>query len=382
MANPTFDYVHTGPGTLAGRYLRAFWQPISRSEDLERGRARTIRIMSEKFTLYRGQGGAPHLVDFRCAHRGTQLSVGWVEDDCIRCRYHGWKFDGTGQCVEQPDQVPSFAHKIRIRGFPTHEYLGLIFAYLGEGEPPPFRTFKEFEDHGVLKVGVAEVWPCNFFNRCENTVDTIHVNWTHRATRDRLNLGHRVLHRVPTSVDETDYGIKHVMTMDDGRTERLDFYMPNVSYVRPNGRVEGSTADAGRTGVHRLFFYVPIDDENCSTFVVDSIPMTEEAAQQYAGRVEQDRRHMTMGGNDMGAAVLNDEMRIEDIGPDVSSYYSFWVEDYVTLVGQGAIPDRDAEHLANSDMGPILMRKLWQRELKAFDAGAPIKRWDPRLVAV
>ena len=49
--------------------------------------------MGEQFTLYRGDDGKPHVVDFRCAHRQTQLSVGWVEDDCIRCRFHGWKYD-------------------------------------------------------------------------------------------------------------------------------------------------------------------------------------------------------------------------------------------------------------------------------------------------
>ena len=66
------------------------------------GQAKPIQIMSERFTLYRGEGGAPHVVGFRCAHRGTQLSAGWVEGDCIRCIYHGWVFDESGQCIEQP----------------------------------------------------------------------------------------------------------------------------------------------------------------------------------------------------------------------------------------------------------------------------------------
>ena len=116
MANPDYtDFVHTGPGTLAGRYLRRFWHPVSRAEDLAVGRAVPIRVMSEDFTLYRGESGAPHVVAFRCAHRGTQLSTGWVEGDCLRCLYHGWKYDASGQCVEQPGEDEGFAAKVRIR---------------------------------------------------------------------------------------------------------------------------------------------------------------------------------------------------------------------------------------------------------------------------
>src|SRR5438876_11691555 len=96
------DFQHTGPGTLAGTFMRRFWQPACRSEDLPAKRAVVWTMMNEKFTLFRGESGAAHAIDFRCAHRGTQLSTGWVEGDCVRCRFHGWLYDGTGQCVEQP----------------------------------------------------------------------------------------------------------------------------------------------------------------------------------------------------------------------------------------------------------------------------------------
>ena len=90
-----FDkFVHTGPGTIAGRFLRRFWQPVGCSHDLLAGQALPIRILDEEFTLYRGDSGTAFLVGNRCAHRGTQLSAGWVEGDCIRCFYHGWKYDG------------------------------------------------------------------------------------------------------------------------------------------------------------------------------------------------------------------------------------------------------------------------------------------------
>ncbi|HLY67695.1 MAG TPA: Rieske 2Fe-2S domain-containing protein, partial [Chloroflexota bacterium] len=96
------ELAESSPETPMGVLLRRFWQPVAASSDVEAGKATQIHLFNEYFTLYRGEGGEPHLVAQRCAHRCTELRVGWVEGDCIRCFYHGWKYDGTGQCVEQP----------------------------------------------------------------------------------------------------------------------------------------------------------------------------------------------------------------------------------------------------------------------------------------
>ncbi len=103
------DFAHIGPGTLAGRYMRKFWQPVYHSDRIQPGHAKPVRLLGEDFTLFRGEGGAAHVIASRCAHRGMQLSPGWVEGDCIRCFYHGWKYDGTGQCVEQPAEPKTFS---------------------------------------------------------------------------------------------------------------------------------------------------------------------------------------------------------------------------------------------------------------------------------
>ena len=63
------DFYYTGPDTLAGRYMRKFWHPVYRAQDLKPGWAKPIKILGEQFTLYRGDGGTPHVVDFRCPHR-------------------------------------------------------------------------------------------------------------------------------------------------------------------------------------------------------------------------------------------------------------------------------------------------------------------------
>src|SRR5262245_52066335 len=205
------DLEHVGPGTLAGRYLRRFWHPVYRARDLPAGRAKPITVLGEQFTLYRGEDGTAHLVDFRCAHRGAQLSIGWVEGDCIRCRYHGWRYDGSGQCVEQPGEDPRLARTVRLRAYPTREYVGLIFAYLGDAErgdtgafrPPPFKQYTDLDAPGVIVTDPPEIIPCSFWNRLEN--DRAHVRWTHRSTATRLNHRH-FLAEWREELEETDYG--------------------------------------------------------------------------------------------------------------------------------------------------------------------------------
>jgi 5,5'-dehydrodivanillate O-demethylase len=377
------DLVHTGPGTLAGRYLRTFWQPVYRAEDLPSGTAAPIRIMSEDFTLYRGESGTPHLSASRCAHRGTQLSSGWVEGDSIRCRYHGWKYDGEGQCVEQPGEssdVQEFKGSnvqglgVKIRSYPVKEYLGIIFAYLGEGEPPPFRRHPDFEREGVVEAGLPEYWPCNYFNRLDNACDSAHVAFTHRESGRRTGRTERLGIR-KVWAEETDYGIRRAFQLPGAAAAYHHFHMPNINQTRSALRVEGSLADAATLMVDRIFWRLPVDDERCVSFVVDLVPLTGEAAEAYRRRRNEARESVAVSPNEVARTVLEGRMSLEDVPAEMPIYYLFWIEDYVVQVGQGILAPRAEDRLGRMDQGVLLLRKIWERELKALAAGRPLKSW-------
>src|SRR5258708_16736404 len=97
-----FDLARSGPDTPGGRFMRRFWLPVMRAEDLPKGQAKPIRVKSEDFALYRGASGHAQVIDYRCPHRAAQMHLGWVEGDDIRCVYHGWKFDFPAQGLRQP----------------------------------------------------------------------------------------------------------------------------------------------------------------------------------------------------------------------------------------------------------------------------------------
>lgn len=368
------DFVHTGPGTAAGRFLRTFWHPILLANDLEKGAAKPIRLMSEDFTLYRGESGKPYLVDFRCAHRQTQLSAGWVEQDCIRCFYHGWKYNGTGQCVEIPGEEESVAPRVKIRSYPVEEYLGLIFTYIGEGEPPPMPSYPECEGPGILDTLSKGVWPCNYFSQLDNAGDPIHIPYTHREARRRVGIETPVRKISP---EETEYGIKYTTTTSKGEKIVRHFFMPNIVQLITNLRHDGILLDDSPTGgaiMPRLVWQVPIDDQSFESFVVTYIPLSGEKAERVRQLRKKVQKDDGPSPQELGNAILAGKLCIKDIeGPDV--YKLIQIEDYVAQVGQGATPDHAKDRLCRNDIAVVLLRKIWERELRAVIDGRPLKQW-------
>jgi 5,5'-dehydrodivanillate O-demethylase len=363
------EMVHTGPGTLAGRYLRMFWQPVCCSYELAAGRALPVRILGEDFTVYRGASSAPYLVGPRCAHRGTQLSVGSIEGEHLRCFYHGWKYDGSGQCVEQPAEGQSFADKVRIPGYPVKEYIGLIFAYLGEGEPPALPRYPRFESADISLDVAALRRICNYFNNIDNSLDNAHVRFVHQRHRDTVD-DHVVRGDPVISVEESEWGIKRYVKYPDGKDLTFFFGMPNINFI--NGQVvdpEIKRADV-------IVFKVPVDDDSHIHFEVRAIALTGELGRQWI----EERRAMRMQAEkdrpELVRAVLAGKLHLSEVDPNRVDFVM--LEDEIAQTGQGAIAVRSNEHLGRSDRGVFLLRKIWERELRNLAEGKPIKQWTYR----
>jgi 5,5'-dehydrodivanillate O-demethylase len=360
------DFVHTGPGTLAGRYLRTFWQPVFRAQDLRPGRAFPLRIMNEDFTIYRGQSGTPHVVGPRCAHRRTQLSVGWVEEDCIRCLYHGWKYDGSGQCVEQPAESQSFARDVRIASYPTLEYLDLIFAYLGEGEAPELPRYPELEAEGVLEVETF-VRACNYFSDLDNACDPYHVAFVHQRSRININAAIDPRDIVP---EESEFGItiKLRRTAEGGGVRINLFGMPNLQLLRL------PSLDPHETMWREFISWrVPVDDEHYVSFNLNLIHISGDAALQFRRKRAEVLAQAPASTMELAQLVLSGKATLDELRSKVPDVVR--LQDDVVLTAQGAIPDRENEYLERSDVALVMLRKIWRRELQALASGKPLKRW-------
>lgn len=357
------DFNSIGPGTLAGRFLRSFWQPIHIAEKVPQGRAVPVRIMGEEFTLYRGTSGM-HLVGARCPHRGVALSTGRIEGDNLRCFYHGWLYRSDGQCLEQPAEIRCFADKIRIPAYPTREYAGLVFAFLGEGEPPAFPTFDILEgsDGFIERKELYRPWP--YFTQIENSIDETHFNFAHQKSKfAKIGMNDAV---PELSYEETEYGFVRIGKRGDV-IRQSHVIMPNCNLTALY------EYDAG--WVEHLTWRVPIDDETHVAFTADFVHKTGREAEEY--RQQRAAKRKALEGQESGVSlierIVRGELHVDDVPQDRLDLV--FIQDGVACVAQGRNRDRGTDVLGVSDRHVELMRTLWTRELRAIRDGKPRRSW-------
>jgi 5,5'-dehydrodivanillate O-demethylase oxygenase subunit len=207
---------------------------------------------------------------------------------------------------------------------------------------------------------------CNYFNNIDNSLDNAHVRFVHgrhrETARDEIVKGDPMI-----SVAESEWGVKRFVRYPDGKTITAFFGMPNINYL--NGQV----VDAEIKRADLMVFKVPVDDENHVHFEVRSIPFTGDRANEWLQRRREKRAKEAANRADLVREVLKGRLHLNDIDPNRTDYVMF--EDEIAQTGQGSVPDRSDEHLGRSDAGVILLRKIWERELRAFAAGRPTKAW-------
>lgn len=361
------DLATTRRGTPGGIFMRQFWHAIYRGQDLPPGQAKPIRIMSEDYTLYRGASGRAQVIDHRCPHRHAPMHLGWVEGDDIRCVYHGWKYDCSGQCIEQPAEEAGFSRKVRIGAYPTREHLGLIFGYFGDGKPPSFPHFPHRTTPGLIQTWNVERVPCNYLQSFENSMDEVHVAYTHMPGGSHAKLAQDL---PIITAQETDWGMLRFGTRKSSKVRQTLHYAPNLTRVI----VPPLAGMDGIGGWSEIYFsFTPIDDENHLWLITSHVEVTDEAAEVYrAKRADYDRK---VAAAAPVMLVVKDIWSGKQAYADVSHPDLAIVQDIAVQAGQGRIEDRGRERLGRSDAGIILWRKILARELRSIAEGRKPKNW-------
>src|ERR671930_96566 len=230
-----------GPGTPMGNFLREYWLPAMNCPPVR------IRLLCENLIAFRATSGKVGVVQNACPHRGASLFFGRNEEEGLRCVYHGWKFDVTGQCTDMPNEPPesNFKDKIRHTAYPTRELNGILWAYMGpRHEPPPLPELEWTlvpESHRVLRPFVRE---CNWMQALEGDIDSAHSSFLHSVLNPDLigdqGTGLKHTDRAPRfCLMDTDYGVKIGVerTADAGHSywRITQFLMPIFTMFPPTG---------------------------------------------------------------------------------------------------------------------------------------------------
>ncbi len=367
------EITRVGADQPAGRLLRRYWMPAALSEELiGRRPVVPVTLLGERLVLFRDDSGTLGLIARHCPHRGADLCYGRLEDNGLRCPFHGWHFDVTGQCVEQPGEPQgSRMHEgIRTPAYRVVENNGIIWAYMGPGDAPAFPDFDCFRAPDSHVFAFKGLWECNWLQALEVGIDPAHASFLHRflrdedpsesygkqfrATADRTDMPlTRVLREFPTpeiNVEETEYGLR-IVTLRDLKNGSMHVRVTNQ--VFPCAITIPMSNEMTITQWH-----VPVDDETCywySMFTsfaapVDKVKMREQRLKEHRLPDYAPLKNRT---NNYGYDP--DEQARETytgMGLDIN------VHDQWAVESMGAIQDRREEHLGQSDVAIIKYRRM------------------------
>ena len=348
-------------GTPCGEYLRRFWQPICAETDLG-DVPKTIRILGEDLVVFRDGSGRIGLLERRCTHRGASLEFGKIVERGIRCCYHGWQFDVDGTILDTPAEPPGSTIRQRLfqGAYPTHTWHGLVFAYMGPPEErPPFPVFDAFDrPEASCRMKLIHS-PCNWLQVHENETDPAHLTFLH--TRLFGVQFEAVYEQVPTmEFMETPVGMVYITVRRWGDHLYLrtnDMLMPNAVRVAGIDDAEGETLFDRRGS--SFSWIVPVDDTNCFSIGFSDI----DKSFAIPGRTGYIDRQAVRGAHVVGAG---------DAGQTGEPSYDERQRapgDWDCWVSQGPITVHGREHLATTDRGVTLFRKLVRRGIRAVANG-------------
>jgi nitrite reductase/ring-hydroxylating ferredoxin subunit len=374
----------TGPKDPAGKLMRMYWQPAALVDEFQGPRPiKAVRLLGENFVLFRDAAGRYGLIDRDCPHRGADLAFGRLENGGLRCAFHGWLFDVDGNCLETPAEPANspLCKNVKQRSYPVVEKSGILWAYLGEGEPPAFPELDCFVAPDAYTFAFKGLIECNWLQALEVGIDPAHASFLHRFFEDEdtsASYGKqfrgasadsdlpmtRILReydRPIINVEHTEYGLRLIALreIDEQRT-----HVRVTNQLFPHAFVIPMSTEMTITQWH-----VPVDDTNCYWYAiftsytkpVDKQKMRDQRLELYELPHYKSRRNKR---NDYGFDPHEQATQTyTGMGLDIN------VHDQWAVESMGPIQDRTREHLGQSDKAIIQYRRLLRQEIDKVVAG-------------
>jgi len=379
----------TGPGTPTGQLYRRYWLPALLAEELPEDDCAPVRVklLSERLIAFRDSHGRYGLMDEFCAHRGASLWFGRNEDGGLRCAYHGWKYDVTGQCVEVPSEPDngSFCSNVKLRAYPLVKIGDILWTYMGEPEHQPPQPEFEFVHVPSDQTYTSKRWQeSNWLQALEGGIDSSHVSWLHSGA----------LHNDPLfkGAKGNQYNLKdfkpyfEVADAPGGlfvgarrNAEEGHYYWRITPWVMPAFTVVPPRGDHPVHG----HFWVPIDDENCWVYTFDYHPVRALTPEERQAMMDGFGVHSENIPGTYRPVQNKDNDYLMDratqrSGENFSGVRGIAIQDASLQESMGPIVDRTKERLVPADSGIIKARQKLRRAVVALrDNGTPPPGTEP-----
>ena len=365
----------TDPGTPMGAYLRSFWIPCMVLHEVPAADEAPVRLrlLGEDLMVFRDTQGRIGVLEELCPHRRASLFFGRVEESGIRCVYHGWKFDSSGNCVDMPSEPADsdYKHKVKAVAYPAREAGGLLWVYMGAQEQSA--AMPDFEWLGLPPDRLyASRWEqeCNSIQAMEGELDSAHVGFLHRKL-DQIDekkhaLSGSYFHedRSPRwHVKDTDYGFvaaSERKVEDDKSYWRMNqFLLPFYTMI---------TSEPGNARMTRM--WVPKDDSHCWVIAInfrhEHALLDNELVAWRNG--DNTHRKVVPGTTQPLETRANDYLIDRDAQKRVSftGIAGIRAQDAMVTESAGPIVDRTREHLGTSDIAIVKMRRRLMAEARAL----------------
>ncbi len=362
------ELTHVEAGSPMGELLRRYWQPVALSAEV-RDLPRKVRIMCEDLVIFRTKAGEIGCLEPHCSHRGTSLEWGRVEQNGLRCCYHGWLYAPDGKVVEMPCETKEFCDKMNIEhpAYPAMEFGGLVFIYMGPLEKKPLfpmydifdtRYRKDVEIRGMQLwegQGIGYVRDCNWMQNHENVLDPWHLLILHQQiSGDQFN-GVLMQGQSQISFEKTTLGVRYKVVKDLPNGNRLERYaeciVPNIFLV-PNVHERGTVAKHEDKATE-VSWTVPVDNEHLTAFSLVAWPL-ENGKPRENWRAGTDLRIDIRPAAELARSYEERQRRPDDKEAQES---------------QRPIAVHALENLAHSDAGIVMLRRLFREQLARLNAG-------------
>ncbi len=255
-----------GPGTKVGALFRSIWLPALLSSQLPSpgGAPVRLKLLGEELVAFRNGKGEVGIVQANCAHRLAPLFYGRVEQEGIRCSYHGWLYGANGQCLEMQNEADkSICAKVKIKSYKAVEKADIVWVYMGTAEPPAFPKFPWIDLPKSQRNATVWIQESNWLQGLEGELDSSHVSILHT---NPATMATSPVHRPYSAVDitpklyakNTPIGVLAVArrNADEGEFywRAAQFMMPAFSSIPSVDFPIGGRA------------FIPIDDYNTYTW--------------------------------------------------------------------------------------------------------------------